>query len=149
MSETFEPQYQPVEEGQPEEPSGLNQRLMIAFGLVLLAALVAAVVFAVSLMVQNPDQTETIRDIVIIFVAAEALLIGMVLILLVIQVTRLTLLIQTEVTPILESINETLATLRGTSAFLSEKMVRPVIKVNSSVAALRRALDIITFRRSR
>jgi hypothetical protein len=94
-------------------------------------------------MVRNPAQTETIRDIVIIFMAVEALIIGLVLILLIVQVARLTDLLRNEIKPILDSTNETLGTLRGTTRFLSDNLVKPVVKVNSSMAAVRRALNII------
>jgi hypothetical protein len=118
-------------------------------GVVLLLALIAGMIFAVLAMVRNPQQTETIRDIVIIFVAVEALLIGLALIVLVIQIARLTDLLRNEIGPILESTNETLGNLRGTSRFLSETMVRPVIKANSSLAAMRRVIELLGFRRNR
>jgi len=118
-------------------------------GALLLVALITGMVFAVLAMVRNPQQTETIRDIVIIFVAVEALLIGLALIVLVIQIARLTDLLRNEIGPILESTNETLGNLRGTSRFLSENMVRPVIKANSSLAAMRRVIELLGFRRNR
>lgn len=121
--------------------------LWAVVGVILLLALITGVVFAVIAMVQHPQQTETIRDIVIIFVAVEALLIGLALIVLVIQIARLTDLLRNEIGPILESTNETLGNLRGTSRFLSENMVRPVIKANSSLAALRRIVELVGFRR--
>jgi hypothetical protein len=134
----------------PDQESGSNRStLWIVLGVVLLLALLTGIVFAVLAMVRNPQQTETIRDIVIIFVAVEALLIGLALIVLVIQIARLTDLLRNEIGPILESTNETLGNLRGTSRFLSENMVRPVIKVNSSMAALRRVVELLGFRRDR
>ncbi|MFN2273851.1 MAG: hypothetical protein ACK2TX_03280 [Anaerolineales bacterium] len=133
-----------------DRESGSNRStLWIVLGVVLLLALLAGIVFAVLAMVRNPQQTETIRDIVIIFVAVEALLIGLALIVLVIQIARLTDLLRNEIGPILEATNETLGNLRGTSRFLSENMVRPVIKVNSSMAALRRVVELLGFRRDR
>jgi hypothetical protein len=118
--------------------------LLIAIVLVVIAGLVVAVV----LLLQNPDYAESIRDIVIIFVAVEALIIGLALILLIIQVARLSAMIQNEVKPLIDSGNETINTLRGTSQFLSDKMVRPIIKANSTLAAIRRAVDLIRFGRS-
>ena len=121
--------------------------LWIILGVVLLLALLTGVVFAIIAMVQHPQQTETIRDIVIIFVAVEALLIGLALIVLVIQIARLTDLLRNEIGPILESTNETLGNLRGTSRFISDNMVQPVIKVNSSMAAFRRVVELLGFRK--
>lgn len=124
-----------------------RQAALIAGGVLFLVVLIAGLVLAVTAMVRNPEGTETIRDIVIIFVAAESLLIGLVLILLILQLARLTALLQNEVRPILDSTNETVNTLRGTSQFLSKNMVGPVIKVNSSVAAIRRAFGMFRARR--
>jgi hypothetical protein len=105
--------------------------------------LIVGLVFAVIAMVSNPSQTETVRDIVIIFMAVESLFIGLVLIVLIVQLARLTALLQDEVKPILDSTNETISTLRGTTAFLSTNLVKPVVKINSSITALRRAIELL------
>ncbi len=130
-------------EGEP------RSRALLIGGIILLLILVAGVVFASIAMIRHPDQTETIRDIVIIFMSVESLILGLVLIVLILQIARLTTMLQDEVKPILESTQETLSTLRGTSAFLSKNLVKPVVKVSGSISALRRALDFVTPRRSR
>jgi hypothetical protein len=53
-------------------------------------------------------------------------------------------MLQHEIKPILESTNETLNTVRGTTAFLSENLVDPVIKMNSALAALSQVLDTLS-----
>jgi hypothetical protein len=120
-----------------------RQTALIVGAVVLLVVVVAGLVLAISAMVRNPDGTETVRDILIIFVAAESFLIGLALIVLIVQLARLTALLQNEVRPILESTNETVSTLRGTSQFLSDNVVRPVIQANGSLAAVRRVMDLI------
>ena len=121
----------------------------IMFGVFLfLVILIIGVVLAVISMVNHPDQTETIRDIVIIFMAVESLIIGLTLIILIIQLAKLTALLQNEIRPILDSTNETLQTLRGTTTFLSNNLVNPVIKANSTVAAVKQALGLIGIGRS-
>jgi len=112
-------------------------------GLVVLVIVIAASVLAVWAMLSNPAQTETIRDVVIVFMAGEALIIGLALVLLIIQLARLTALLQNEIRPILSSTQETLNTVRGTTAFLGNNLVDPVIKANSSLAAVRRALNLL------
>jgi hypothetical protein len=129
-----------------EEPRSLA---VLIGGIVLLLILVAGVVLASIAMIRHPDQTETIRDIVIIFMAVESLILGLVLIVLILQIAHLTAMLQNEIKPILESTQETLSTLRGTSAFLSKNLVKPVVKVSGSISALRRALEFVTPRRSR
>ena len=133
----------------PEAPSvdssadDRRMRAYVILGIVVLVAILVAAGFAVAAMLRSPDQTEVIRDIVIIFMAAEALIIGLALVLLVVQIARLTALIQNEIRPILLSTQETLDTVRGTTTFLGNNLVDPVIKANSSMAAVRRVLDML------
>ena len=75
--------------------------------------------------------------------AIESLFIGLALIILIIQIARLTNLIENEVKPILDSTNETVSNLRGTTKFLSDNLVEPVIKLNELMAVLQRLLDIL------
>ena len=120
-----------------------GRRLLI--GGAILLVVVAAIGGAALLLalVRNPAQAETWRDIVIVFMGAESLLIGLALILLVVQLARLTALLQDEVRPMLQSTNETLDTLRGTTRFLSDNLVSPVLKANGAAAALRRVMDLV------
>lgn len=136
----------PVGEGAPQVPPALDTRRTRAY--VIAGAVLGVVVLilagvAVWAMLRNPAQTETIRDVVIVFMAAEALLIGLALVLLLVQLARLTALLQNEIRPILLSTQETLDTVRGTTAFLGNNLVDPVIKANSSLAAVRRALNLL------
>jgi amino acid permease len=78
----------------------------------------------------------------------ESLFIGLTLIILLVQLARLSSLLQNEIKPILETTNETINTLRGTTQFLSSNLVRPVMKANSTVSALRQAIGMINIRRS-
>jgi hypothetical protein len=131
------------DQGSEATAGSIKNRLLAALGIIFVLALLAGVVLAIISMVRNPTQTETIRDIVIIFMAVEALLIGLVLMLLIVQIARLTDLLRNEIKPILDSTNETLGTLRGTTRFLSDNLVKPVVKVNSSMAAVRRAFNML------
>ncbi|HEX9679815.1 MAG TPA: hypothetical protein VGA32_00055 [Anaerolineales bacterium] len=125
-----------------------GQRWAFVGAALLAALLIVGVVLAVVNLSRNPDQTEMIRDIVIILLAVESWFLGLALILLMIQLARLAALLQNEVRPLLDSTNETLGTLKGTTVFLSRNLVRPVIRINSSVSALRRVLDLIRYGRS-
>lgn len=137
----------PTEEFTPIEANGKQRAIMVG-AVLFLIVLIVGVVLAVISMVNHPDQTETIRDIVIIFMALESLIIGLTLVVLIIQLAKLTALLQNEIRPILDSTNETVNTLRGTTTFLSNNLVQPVIKANSTLAAIRQALGLIGIRRS-
>lgn len=118
---------------------------LAVLALVFVVALGAAVYF----LLQPGAPTETIRDIVIILVAFEFMVIGLALVILLVQLARLVNLLQNEVRPIIDSANEAANTLRGTARFLSDNLVEPVVKVNAGLAAARRALDMLNFGRRR
>jgi hypothetical protein len=111
---------------------------IVAGVLLLLAGLGAAVYF----LLQDSSATANIRDIFIIFMALESLIIGAALVVLIIQVASLINLLQNEVRPILQATTDTVNTLRGTTEFLSENLVEPVIKLNSYLAGLRKFFDL-------
>jgi len=119
-----------------------RQRWILAGIIVGVIVVVAVVAWVVYRLLQNPGTTANIRDIFIIFMAFESLIIGVALVILVIQIASLINLLQNEVKPILAATNETVNTLRGTTEFLSENLVEPVIKLNSTVAGLRRILEV-------
>ena len=126
------------EEIQAEAPHSGGKKVVIIIGGLLLLALV---VTGLVLLLQPGTDTARVRDIFIIFMALEFLLVGGVMVILIIQLARLTLLLQNEIKPILDSTNETANTLRGTTAFLSEHLVEPVLKLNQYMAGLNRILS--------
>jgi hypothetical protein len=84
-----------------------------------------------------------LRDAAIVFVAFETLIIGVLLIILMLQVQSLVVLLRDEIKPMLEAANETLATVRGTTQFVSHNVVSPVMKWSGYLAGLRRILQQI------
>ena len=81
-----------------------------------------------------------LRDAAIIFVAFETLIVGLLLIVLMLQVQSLVVLLRDEVQPMLQATNETLATVRGTTQFVSHNVVSPVMKWSGYLAGLRRVV---------
>lgn len=113
-------------------------------GIVVAAVLLIILVVAgVAFLLMPSTDTARIRDIFIIFMAIESLLIGLVLVILVVQVARLINLLQNELKPIIDSTNETVSTLRGTTTFLSDNLVEPVIKINEYTAAMSQLLTVV------
>lgn len=88
----------------------------------------------------------TARDVAIIILAVESIIIGILLAVLVVQVIRLVKLLREEVMPILNSTQETVSTVRGTASFVSDHVVQPVVKVSSFTAGARQAVNAL-FRR--
>ncbi|MBN1679658.1 MAG: hypothetical protein JW966_05155 [Anaerolineae bacterium] len=109
----------------------------------LLAALLIA-------LLASPDDAANwvgmIRDIFIIVLAMEGMLMGIALIVLVLQLAALINLLQNEVQPIVDNANETVTTVRGTAQFMSQNLVEPVIKASAVAtgitALLREAFGI-------
>lgn len=124
------------------EPETANQRKFIILSSIIGILLIAALIFSTYWLLANAEKTSTIRDIFIIFLGFEFLLIGIALIILIIQLARLINLLQNELKPILDSTNETVNTLRGTTAFLSNNLVEPVLKLNEGIAGFQRLLQI-------
>ena len=98
----------------------------------------AAFVGAVYYLLQPTTPTARIRDVFLIFLALEVFLIGLGLLILIIQLAVLINLIQNEIQPILRSTQQTLNTVRGTTVFLSEHLVEPVLKLNEYLAMFQR-----------
>ena len=89
------------------------------------------------------------RDVAIIILAVESIVIGALLAVLVIQVIRLIKMIRQEVIPILNSTQETVGTVKGTATFVSDHVVQPVVKISSFSAGVRQAFQTLVGRQAR
>ena len=78
-----------------------------------------------------------VRDIAIILLAVESLVIGGLLVVLTWQIWRLVKMLETEIRPLLDSANDTVNTMRGTTDFVSENVVEPVVRIHSLVAGIK------------
>jgi len=112
---------------------------------VTIGAIVILVLLGIAIyfLLQPGTPTDKIRDVFIIVVALESLVIGVAMIVLIIQLASLINLLQNEVKPILEATTETVNNLRGTAEFLGENVVEPVIKLNGYLAGLYRMLELM------
>ena len=84
-----------------------------------------------------------IRDIAIILLAVESLVIGALLIVLALQIRGLTRMLEEEIQPILESTKETATTVRGTTVFLSNTFVKPMINAVGYASAANRVMSVL------
>jgi hypothetical protein len=84
-----------------------------------------------------------IRDIAIILLAVESLVIGALLIVLALQIRGLTKMLEEEIQPILESTKETATTVRGTTVFLSNTFVKPMINAVGYASAANRVISVL------
>ena len=82
----------------------------------------------------------SVRDVGIILLAVESLVIGALLAVLMLQLRRLVKLLEEEIKPVLDSASETVNTVRGATDIVSETLVSPLIRMNSYVTGIRTAL---------
>jgi len=132
------------DEIKPSESNPESRRAAIIAGLVVFLILAGIIVALVVLLHPNTDAAYVarLRDVFIIIMAFESVLIGAVLVLLIFQLARLTNLLQHEIKPILDSTNETVSTLRGTTTFISDNISEPIIKLNEFLAGFSKLIDI-------
>ncbi|MGB9799232.1 MAG: hypothetical protein ACPLUL_03940 [Thermanaerothrix sp.] len=135
----------PPSEKPTSQPPESKRFTGIIIGIIILLILVIA---GITLLAIAPAETTArVRDIFIIVLALESLLLGIALIILIVQLAILINLLQNEVKPILEATQETINNLRGTTVFLSNNLVEPVIKLNEYLAGLKKILDLLRFGR--
>lgn len=127
----------PVEipEAEPPPEGSLSTRQIA--GLVLIA-IVLLVVISIMIygLVTHPILTSILRDISIIALALVTMIIGLFMIVLIFQLQSLIALLRDEVRPILNSANQTADTVRGTTTFVSDAVVSPMIQVVSFAAGV-------------
>lgn len=120
---------------EPETSSGFDvKRIVIIASAALIGAIVLLFVIALILtLATQGDFAATIRiirDLVIIFLALEGILIIVSVAVLTLQVAKLVNLLQNEVKPILINTQETVKTAQNTVEFMSENLAEPVIRAS-------------------
>jgi O-antigen/teichoic acid export membrane protein len=130
----------------PDDQDKRMRRILIG---VIVGAVIVLILLGVAIffLLQPTTPTDRIRDIFIIVVALESLVIGVAMIVLITQLASLINLLQNEIRPILNATNETVNTLRGTAEFLGDNVVEPVIKLNGYLAGLYRMLELMGIRK--
>lgn len=125
-------------------------KTIVAVSVTVIVLLLAFLITAIYFLMRPETSAEfvgRVRDVFIIVVALETLLIGAALVVLLIQLANLINLLQNEVRPIIHAANETVNALRGTAEFLGESVVEPVIKLNSYLASIQRVLELMGLKR--
>lgn len=85
----------------------------------------------------------TVRDIAIILVAIEILIMNGLLIVLVWQVWRLIKMVSAELKPVIKDGQETVGTVKGSAEFVSASFISPLISASSRLAGLRRSAQVM------
>jgi amino acid permease len=124
-----------------QEENAPNKKFIIISIVAIIVILTLVILAAIFLLDPAQSQrTEQIRDVFIIFLALESLIIGVALVVLIIQLSTLINLLQNEIRPIINSTNETVNTLKGTAQFVSDHLTEPVIKINQFMAMIKKII---------
>jgi hypothetical protein len=124
-------------ESLPQQEELLPRSYIVAGVIVTIVLAVLLILGVVWLASTQGATMEALRDIMIIVLALESCVFGIVLMLLLIMMIRLVNMLEFEIKPILEKTNETLGTVRGTTTFVSDHVVQPVTKATSYMAGFR------------
>ena len=135
--------YPPSEQATTQPETERRQKTILTVIIVGVVILLILLAVAIYFLLQPATPTDKIRDVFIIVVALESLVIGVALIVLIVQLATLINLLQNEIRPILNATSDTVNTLRGTAEFLGESVVEPVIKLNGYLAGLYRMLELM------
>ena len=109
---------------------------------VIAAVLVIVIVASFVLMIQA-GTTGVWRDVIVIIVALESLIVMALMIVLVFQVIAMVRMLRDEIKPLIESAQDTVESARGTTRFVSQKVISPAISVASAVASVKRMAEVL------
>ena len=129
----------------PEKPessgSGFDLKRIVIIASAVLIGLVL-LIFIIGLLLARGDVNtlgpviQVARDLVIIFLALEGIMIVLALAVLIFQVARLINLLQTEVKPALTDTRQTLHSARGTVEFVGDTVSGPIVKASAFFAGV-------------
>ena len=118
-----------------------SRRTKTLIGLVV-AAILILIIGSFVLMI-SAGVTGTVRDVIIILLELESLIVVALLLVLVYQVTLLVKMMREEIKPLIESAQETVASARGTTTFVSKKIVTPTVSIASTLAGVGRMISFV------
>jgi membrane-anchored glycerophosphoryl diester phosphodiesterase (GDPDase) len=124
-----------VQQSEQKELTAEQKKLMV-IGIIVVVLIVVLIGVCIYYLLLPSTDTERIRNIFIIFMALASLLVGLTFVVLMVQLARFINLLNNEVQPILQSTDETVSNLRGTTEFLSDNLVKPVIKMNEYISGI-------------
>ena len=130
----------PSASGNTETGLSTAAKAGIAAGILVgLALLVLVLIF----LLDRPATTDTIRDLFIIVLALETLVIGTLLAILIYQLIVLLRVLQNDLKPMIESTQETVDTVRGTARFVSERVTKPAIAASGYASGVFRSVGVL------
>ncbi len=130
----------------PPDPRVLQ---VIVIAAIAIVALVALLVGAGLFLYSRPQATTFLRDVAIIILALETLVVIFFLGVMTILLIYVLLTLEREIKPVLNAASETVYTVRGTTTFVSDTVVSPIMTAASIVGAVKGAAQAIAGLRSK
>lgn len=143
MTNTEVPLQQGREISQPEQQSAISTTYVIIGIVVALLLAIGLIALVIWLSSNFPAEIQTVRDIFIIALALESCLFGIIMMVMMVMLVRLVNTVEYEIKPILEQTNETISTVKGTTNFVSQNVVKPVVKATGYVAGFRAGMKVL------
>lgn len=116
----------------------LRRIVMVAAGVLGGIIILLFVIGVLLALFTDPETTaasiQIIRDVVIIIMGLEFILIIVALAILILQIARLVNLLQNEVKPVLENTQTTVNHAKGTVEFVSTNVTAPIVKTGAFLA---------------
>lgn len=117
-----------------------QQKIGLTIGIIIAIILIT---LAIYFLFRHPVFTATLRDILIIVLTFEVLVIGCLLAVLVYQIYLLSYFLYTEIGPVLAATQDTVGTVKGTATFVSGQVVDPAIRASATVTRWRRTIEVL------
>ncbi len=117
-----------------------RQKTLIGMGI---AIGIALLIFVLWYMITHPVFTAAVTNIWIIVLALVVLVMNVFLIIMLWHVIRLIDFLLFELKPVLESLQETSSTVRGTASFVTEEVSSPIIDASAKSARVKGSLRFV------
>ena len=127
-------------EAEPTQGRNVGRTILIVLIVIVVVAAIGAAMWG---MATHASFTAVLRDISIIVLALVTGVIGIFLAILIFQVQSLIHLLRNEIKPILDSANQTVSTVKGTSTFVSDTVVSPMIQILSFASGVRQTAKVL------
>lgn len=134
-----------------ERRGAASNRLPALVAVASVLVLVAGVVLFSVLMFRNPATAATLRDIFLVVLGVQSMIIGLLLIAILVSIVYLVLklynlihLLQSELRPIVHQADDTVRTVRSRAIFISDSAVKPIIELMACVAAAKSIIRSFT-----
>ncbi len=118
----------------PMDPRAKQMIVIVSMAVVVIVALLGIAGF---FLYSRPQATTFLRDIAVIILAFETLVVIFFLGVVTVLLIYVILTLEREIKPVLNATSETVYTVRGTTTFVSDTVVSPIMTVASIVGAVK------------